>query len=72
MKPPNVPVTDKTMKPPLATNIDETKKSKSLFNSKGSTGTNTEYGTDPEVKLNGVVGFDYAPYQYVRRCQNNG
>lgn len=28
--------------------------------------------TEPELKLMGFVGFDSLPYQFVRRCQQNG
>lgn len=49
---------------------EEPKKSKTLFSAQSQ---NIGGGyTDPELKLNGFVGFDSLPYQYVRRCQNNG
>ena len=49
---------------------EEPKKSKTLYSSQSQ---NVGGGyTDPELKLNGFVGFDSLPYQYVRRCQNNG
>jgi hypothetical protein len=79
LKPPNAP-SPKVVhvpKPPTSTTAamqfpvknEDPKKSKTLFSAQSQ---NVGGYTDPELKLNGFVGFDSLPYQYVRRCQNNG
>ena len=75
-KPPNAPspkILHAPKPPPIAAvNIEDVKKSKLMFATGKGSVPSSEFAAEPELKLNGVVGFNTLPYQFVRRCQNNG
>ncbi|CAK5008966.1 unnamed protein product [Meloidogyne enterolobii] len=87
-KPPNVPSPKASHAPkaPLiqpitlssSTTVTEKQQQKTSnaannSNNRGLNGdANANNNAEPELKLTGFVGFDSLPYQFVRRCQQNG
>jgi len=84
-KPPNVPSPKASHAPkaPLiqpitlsssTTVTEKQQKTSNATNNNNNRGLNGDANNnaEPELKLSGFVGFDSLPYQFVRRCQQNG
>uniref|UniRef100_A0A914KPR3 Septin n=1 Tax=Meloidogyne incognita TaxID=6306 RepID=A0A914KPR3_MELIC len=85
-KPPNVPSPKASHAPkapliqPITLSSSTTVTEKQQKTSSNATNNNNNRGlngdannnAEPELKLTGFVGFDSLPYQFVRRCQQNG
>ena len=76
-KPPNIPSpkSSHAPKPPVvfsnSTVNEEVKKQKTSANNNNKV-LSSDSSIEPELKLMGFVGFDSLPYQFVKRCQQNG